>query len=157
MTSVLAQRHSNPLSPPERFWVKRSGRCDHHPSGIASCADKMNNISRQLCCLQARLIATFCWALDCASMTFFDSVYKWAFLSLFALCFGVYFLHHAIVAFFFKTQNLKRRYGASWALVTGASSGRDGRQRPPTSVCFWQWWPRQPPATRLLSGRCHVL
>jgi uncharacterized membrane protein HdeD (DUF308 family) len=50
-------------------------------------------------------------------------VYKYAFLALFFLSFGVYFLHHIIVAHFFKTQNLKRRYSAQWALVTGASSG----------------------------------
>ena len=53
----------------------------------------------------------------------FCSLWKWLFLALFFLSFAVYFIHHLIVAYFFKTQNLKRRYNAKWALVTGASSG----------------------------------
>jgi hypothetical protein len=40
-----------------------------------------------------------------------------------ALSFGSYFFLHAICAIFYKTQNLKRRYDARWALVTGSSSG----------------------------------
>ncbi len=41
----------------------------------------------------------------------------------FWLTFGVYVVHHLIVAYFFKTQNLRRKYNAEWALVTGSSSG----------------------------------
>ncbi|GIL59058.1 hypothetical protein Vafri_14014, partial [Volvox africanus] len=44
-------------------------------------------------------------------------------LCLVFLSFGTYFLQHIICSYFFKTQNLKRRYNAQWALVTGASSG----------------------------------
>lgn len=51
------------------------------------------------------------------------NLYKWAFLGLFAASFGTYLLHHAVCAYFYKTQNLKRRYNAQWAMVTGASSG----------------------------------
>lgn len=50
-------------------------------------------------------------------------IYKYIFWTLFTLSFGVYFIQHIICAYFFKTQNLKRRYNAQWALVTGASSG----------------------------------
>jgi hypothetical protein len=52
------------------------------------------------------------------------NLWKWVFLPILVFQFLVYFIHHAIVAFFFKTQNLKRRYSAQWALVTGASSGQ---------------------------------
>ncbi|KAL6750248.1 hypothetical protein V8C86DRAFT_2817430 [Haematococcus lacustris] len=51
------------------------------------------------------------------------NVYKYAFWILFSGSFLVYFLHHVVLAYFYKTQNLKRRYNAQWALVTGASSG----------------------------------
>lgn len=34
-----------------------------------------------------------------------------------------YVLQHFVCAYYFHTQNLKRRYDAQWALVTGASSG----------------------------------
>ena len=55
-----------------------------------------------------------------------DTFYKWAFLSLFALSFGTYFVHHLILSLWYKTQNLKKRYpNAQWALVTGSSSGDD--------------------------------
>lgn len=40
-----------------------------------------------------------------------------------ALIFGAYFIPHVIVAWFYKTKNLKKAYNAEWALVTGASSG----------------------------------
>lgn len=40
-----------------------------------------------------------------------------------ALIFGAYAIPHLIVAWFYKTKNLKKAYGAEWALVTGASSG----------------------------------
>mmetsp|Transcript_1426 Transcript_1426/g.3129 ORF Transcript_1426/g.3129 Transcript_1426/m.3129 type:complete len:323 (-) Transcript_1426:848-1816(-) len=56
-------------------------------------------------------------------MGFVDLFYKYAFLFLFFFSFGTYIIHHIIVAFFYKTQNLKKRYSAEWALVTGASSG----------------------------------
>lgn len=34
-----------------------------------------------------------------------------------------YAIPHFIVAWFYKTKNLKKAYNAEWALVTGASSG----------------------------------
>jgi len=34
-----------------------------------------------------------------------------------------YLLPHIFVAWFFKTKNLKKSYNATWALVTGSSSG----------------------------------
>lgn len=40
-----------------------------------------------------------------------------------ALIFLGYFIPHIIVAWFYKTKNLKKAYDAQWALVTGASSG----------------------------------
>eukprot|EP00197_Chlamydomonas_leiostraca_P006432 CAMPEP_0202868676 /NCGR_PEP_ID=MMETSP1391-20130828/11011_1 /ASSEMBLY_ACC=CAM_ASM_000867 /TAXON_ID=1034604 /ORGANISM="Chlamydomonas leiostraca, Strain SAG 11-49" /LENGTH=323 /DNA_ID=CAMNT_0049548873 /DNA_START=10 /DNA_END=981 /DNA_ORIENTATION=+ len=50
-------------------------------------------------------------------------IYKWLFWALFFPGFVVYFIQHVVCAFIFKTQNLKRRYNANWALVTGGSSG----------------------------------
>lgn len=43
-----------------------------------------------------------------------------------ALIFLGYFIPHIIVAWFYKTKNLKKAYDAQWALVTGASSGEGG-------------------------------
>lgn len=40
-----------------------------------------------------------------------------------ALIFLGYAIPHLIVAWFYKTKNLKKAYNADWALVTGASSG----------------------------------
>lgn len=40
-----------------------------------------------------------------------------------ALIFGAYALPHVIVAWFYRTKDLKKAYNAEWALVTGASSG----------------------------------
>jgi hypothetical protein len=42
--------------------------------------------------------------------------------SVLAVIFLPYLLHHALLGFF-KGRNLKERYNAEWALVTGASSG----------------------------------
>eukprot|EP00210_Caulerpa_lentillifera_P000346 g339.t1 len=39
------------------------------------------------------------------------------------LNFGLYFIGQLLIAFVFKEQNLRVKYGAKWALVTGASSG----------------------------------
>ena len=44
-----------------------------------------------------------------------------------ALIFGAYAVPHLIVAWFYKTKNLKKAYNAEWALVTGASSGARAR------------------------------
>ncbi len=55
--------------------------------------------------------------------SFFSSVFWGVLFLLFFAQYGVYFLQHVVCAHFYKTQNLKRRYGAQWALVTGASSG----------------------------------
>ena len=41
----------------------------------------------------------------------------------FLLSFGVYFITEAVMALWFKGQNLKKKYNADWALVTGGSSG----------------------------------
>lgn len=43
----------------------------------------------------------------------------------FLLSFGTYFITEAIIALWYKTQNLKKRYNAEWALVTGSSSGKE--------------------------------
>lgn len=40
-----------------------------------------------------------------------------------AFIFLSYLIPHTFVAWFYKTQNLKKKYNAQWALVTGASSG----------------------------------
>lgn len=58
-----------------------------------------------------------------AAMALLDAFYKWAFLFLFFCSFGTFILHHLVVALWYKTQNLKKRYNAEWALVTGSSSG----------------------------------
>ena len=50
-------------------------------------------------------------------------MWKYLFLALFVPFFLTYAVQHLICAVFFKTQNLKKRYNAQWALVTGASSG----------------------------------
>jgi hypothetical protein len=39
------------------------------------------------------------------------------------LVYLAYAVPHLIVAWFYKTKNLKKAYNAEWALVTGASSG----------------------------------
>ena len=44
-------------------------------------------------------------------------------VGLVAFIFGAYAIPHLYVAWFHKTRNLKKAYGAEWALVTGASSG----------------------------------
>jgi TRAP-type C4-dicarboxylate transport system permease large subunit len=45
------------------------------------------------------------------------------FSALFFPAFLTYFVQHIVCSFFYKTQNLKKRYNAEWALVTGSSSG----------------------------------
>jgi hypothetical protein len=40
--------------------------------------------------------------------------------------FGFYALFQSLCGVWFKTQNLKKRYNAEWALVTGSSSGETG-------------------------------
>lgn len=47
------------------------------------------------------------------------------FVVVFALSWAPYILQHIYCAFFYRTQNLKKKYNAEWALVTGASSGTD--------------------------------
>jgi hypothetical protein len=42
--------------------------------------------------------------------------------SVLAVIFLPYLLHHVLLGFF-KGRDLKKRYNAEWALVTGASSG----------------------------------
>lgn len=48
-----------------------------------------------------------------------------------AFIFLAYAIPHLVVAWFYKTKNLKKAYNAEWALVTGASSGeaRSGLER----------------------------
>lgn len=55
--------------------------------------------------------------------SFFGWFWGWTLFIGFLGSFAVYFIHHIFVSTWFKTQNLKRRYNAQWALVTGASSG----------------------------------
>ena len=43
-----------------------------------------------------------------------------------AFIFLAYAIPHLVVAWFYKTKNLKKAYNADWALVTGASSGEAG-------------------------------
>ncbi|KAG2485629.1 hypothetical protein HYH03_015689 [Edaphochlamys debaryana] len=50
-------------------------------------------------------------------------MWYYLFCLLFVPSFLTYIVQHLICSVFFKTQNLKRRYNADWALVTGASSG----------------------------------
>ncbi|GFR47579.1 hypothetical protein Agub_g9307 [Astrephomene gubernaculifera] len=50
-------------------------------------------------------------------------MWYYLFLALFVPGFVTYFVQHIICSVFYKTQNLKKRYNADWALVTGASSG----------------------------------
>ena len=40
-----------------------------------------------------------------------------------AFCLSLYVVPQVILAFFCRTQNLKKKYNATWALVTGGSSG----------------------------------
>ncbi|KXZ54212.1 hypothetical protein GPECTOR_5g304 [Gonium pectorale] len=50
-------------------------------------------------------------------------MWYYLFLALFVPGFLTYIVQHLICSYFYKTQNLKKRYNAEWALVTGASSG----------------------------------
>lgn len=51
-------------------------------------------------------------------------MWKYLFALLFVPGFLTYIIHHLVVAYFYKTQNLKKKYNdAEWALVTGGSSG----------------------------------
>lgn len=54
----------------------------------------------------------------------------WIGLVVLTLSFGSYALLHMINAYYFKTQNLQKRYNAEWALVTGASTGMNAPQVP---------------------------
>lgn len=48
----------------------------------------------------------------------------WAFIIFYGLAsFLTFFVHLIVVSFVFKEQNLKVKYNAKWALVTGASTG----------------------------------
>ena len=40
-----------------------------------------------------------------------------------AFCLSLYLLPQVLLANFCRTQNLKKKYDATWALVTGGSSG----------------------------------
>ncbi len=44
-------------------------------------------------------------------------------IAVLVLSFGLYAVFQLLCGTYFKTQNLKRRYNAQWALVTGSSSG----------------------------------
>jgi len=48
---------------------------------------------------------------------------SWFGVTVVALSFGLYFALQLICGTYYKYQNLKDRYGATWALVTGASTG----------------------------------
>lgn len=56
-------------------------------------------------------------------MAFIAAVLGW----IVAIIFLAYLVPHTFVAWFYKTQNLKKKYHAQWALVTGASSGAELR------------------------------
>ena len=51
------------------------------------------------------------------------SFWIWLALLLFGPNMIAYLIHQVLLAYFFKARNLKRRYNATWALVTGSSSG----------------------------------
>ena len=51
----------------------------------------------------------------------------WAVL---VLSFGLYAIFEVLCGGFYKYQNLRQRYKAEWALVTGASSGECGCAQP---------------------------
>ncbi|KAK2077794.1 hypothetical protein QBZ16_004642 [Prototheca wickerhamii] len=53
-------------------------------------------------------------------MAFIAAVLGW----IVAIIFLAYLVPHTFVAWFYKTQNLKKKYHAQWALVTGASIGK---------------------------------
>lgn len=53
---------------------------------------------------------------------------NWVGLFVLAMSVGVYILQHIYCAFFYRTQNLKKKYNAQWALVTGSSTGEHGWQ-----------------------------
>ena len=40
-----------------------------------------------------------------------------------------YLLHHAVLSYICRPRDLKRAYGAEWALITGASSGASSSQQ----------------------------
>jgi len=52
------------------------------------------------------------------------SLWIWLTLLIFGPNVIVYLIQQALLAYFFKARDLKRRYNAKWALVTGSSSGR---------------------------------
>lgn len=60
-------------------------------------------------------------------------MWYYLFLALFVPSFVTYIIQHVICSVFYKTQNLKKRYNAEWALVTGASSGAEAGG----SLCAW--------------------
>ena len=52
------------------------------------------------------------------------SLWIWLSLVIFGPNMIAYLIHQTLLAYFFKARDLKRRYNAKWALVTGSSSGR---------------------------------
>ena len=69
-----------------------------------------------------------------------------------AFIFLAYAIPHLVVAWFYKTKNLKKAYNAEWALVTGASSGEAIALReapPPPSPCRRRRRRLPPPCTLL--------
>ncbi|DBB17130.1 TPA: hypothetical protein ACH3X3_014207 [Trebouxia sp. C0006] len=51
------------------------------------------------------------------------SLWIWLSLVIFGPNVIAYLIHQTLLAYFFKARDLKRRYNAKWALVTGSSSG----------------------------------
>lgn len=85
-------------------------------------------------------------------MGFVYSLLSVAGVAVLFLSFGLYALLQLLCGTYFKTQNLKKRYNAQWALVTGASSGDLHRPRSAPAARRRQ---RQPcHHTRACHGSC---
>lgn len=60
---------------------------------------------------------------------------SWAGLVVMITSFFLYAVFQVLCGFWFKTQNLKKRYNAEWALVTGSSSGEHWQRLLPCGPC----------------------
>lgn len=78
---------------------------------------------------------------------------SWLGLVVVFMSFMTYFLLQLLCGTYFRTQNLKRRYQAEWALVTGASSGvvftfafmTQRTMRSAACACCWHALPNPDP------------
>ena len=76
--------------------------------------------------------------------------------SVLAVIFLPYLLHHLLLGFF-KGRDLKKRYNAEWALVTGASSGAAlCSSRLPQSAAFQPGMSSARTSNVIMPRRCQV-